>query len=268
MIVGSLFSGIGGLDLGLRWAGFELGWLTEIEVFRRSVLAKNWPGVPIYNDVKEITTDNAIPVDVIAGGFPCQDISWAGRGRGIDYDLPKQEGTGSGLWWEMWRVIRDFRPRYVIAENVPALTHRGLDTVLGSLAEIGYDAEWQTISAAAVGAPHVRERLFIVAYPNIQQVEYVPDERCPQGGKEAPPAGQVDTCEHHGGAIWPKWDGSFTGVLCEPDGVPDRVGQISGFGDSVVPQVGYLVGRAIMDREFRYQRNNSVIYQHFSSRGG
>ena len=166
LTVGSLFSGIGGLDLGLEWAGFETKWFCEIEEFPQKVLKQHWPEVPIYNDVREITADTVIPVDVIAGGFPCQDISWAGIGRGIDYNLSEQEGTRSGLWWEMWRVIRNLRPRYVIAENVPALTHRGLDIVLGSLAEIGYDAEWQTISAASVGAPHIRERVFIVAYPS------------------------------------------------------------------------------------------------------
>lgn len=166
MTVGSLFSGIGGLDLGLEWAGFETKWFCEIEKFPQAVLRKHWPNTPIIEDVRNVTTGNVQRVDVIAGGFPCQDISWAGKGRGIDYDLSEQEGTRSGLWWEMWRVIRDLRPRYVIAENVPALTHRGLDIVLGSLAEIGYDAEWQTISAAGVGAPHIRERVFIVAYPN------------------------------------------------------------------------------------------------------
>ena len=153
------------MDLGLEWAGFETKWFCEIEPFPRKVLEKHWPGVPIIEDVRDVTKGNVQPVDVIVGGFPCQDISWAGKGRGIDYDLSGKEGTRSGLWWEMWRVIRDLRPRYVIAENVPALTHRGLDIVLGSLAQIGYDAEWQTISAASVGAPHIRERVFIVAYP-------------------------------------------------------------------------------------------------------
>lgn len=167
MTVGSLFSGIGGLDLGLEWAGFETKWFCEIEKFPQAVLRKHWPHVPIIEDVRDVKPSESVQrVDVIAGGFPCQDISWAGKGRGIDYDLSEQEGTRSGLWWEMWRVIRDLRPRYVVAENVPALTHRGLDIVLGSLAEIGYDAEWQTISAAGVGAPHIRERVFIVAYPN------------------------------------------------------------------------------------------------------
>lgn len=166
MTAGSLFSGIGGLDLGLEWAGMTPAWFCEIEPYPQQVLTRRWPGVPIINDIRDVTAESVQRVDVIAGGFPCQDISYAGKGRGIDYDLALGEGTRSGLWWEMWRVIRDLGPRYVIAENVAALAGRGLDIVLGSLAEIGYDAEWTTVSAASVGAPHIRERVFIVAYPN------------------------------------------------------------------------------------------------------
>jgi len=207
LTVGSLFSGIGGLDLGLEWAGFETKWFCEIEEFPQRVLKHHWPEVPIYNDVREITADTVIPVDVIAGGFPCQDISWAGIGRGIDYDLSEQEGTRSGLWWEMWRVIRDLRPRYVIAENVPALTHRGLDIVLGSLAQIGYDAEWQTISAASVGAPHIRERVFIVAHANDPrpQGREVLQER----GGQRPSGAGVSQPDWFGGPKGQPWPVSF-----------------------------------------------------------
>jgi DNA (cytosine-5)-methyltransferase 1 len=161
----SLFSGVGGLDLGFEWAGFETVCFCEIEEFPRKVLNKHWPNVPIIEDVRNVTKESVPRVDVIIGGFPCQDISYAGKGAGIDYDLSEQEGTRSGLWWEYWRTIRELRPRYVVAENVSALTNRGLDIVLGSLAQIGYDAEWQIVSAAGVGAAHIRERIFIVAYP-------------------------------------------------------------------------------------------------------
>lgn len=171
MKVLSLFSGIGGLDLGFEWAGFETVCFCEIEEFPRKVLNKHWPNVPIIEDVRNVTRESVPRVDVIIGGFPCQDISYAGTGAGIDYDLSTGEGTRSGLWWEYWRVIRELRPRYVVAENVAALTNRGLDTVLGSLAQIGYDAEWQIVSAASVGAPHIRERIFIVAYPQHGSVQ-------------------------------------------------------------------------------------------------
>jgi DNA (cytosine-5)-methyltransferase 1 len=173
MKVLSLFSGIGGLDLGFEWAGFETVAFCEIEEFPRKVLNKHWPNVPIIEDVRNVTKESVPRVDVIIGGFPCQDISYAGKGAGIDYDLSEQEGTRSGLWWEYWRTIRELRPRYVVAENVSALTNRGLDIVLGSLAQIGYDAEWQIVSAAGVGAAHIRERIFIVAYPSGEYKESI-----------------------------------------------------------------------------------------------
>ena len=277
MTVGSLFSGVGGLDLGLEWAGFETKWFCEIEQFPQQVLKNHWPGVPVYDDVKKIKADAVVPVDVIAGGFPCQDISWAGVGRGINYDLSEQEGTRSGLWWEMWRVIRDLRPRYVIAENVPALTHRGLDIVLGSLAQIGYDAEWQTISAASVGAPHIRERVFIVAYPcGIRSHEPISG----YGHSEVEWAGSGFGCENRifdkvgrkntefgSPDFWPsgEWDAHLATDACisdmgrKPHGIPDSLDtyghRTKGLGNAVVPQVGYLVGRAVMAHAFAQADN-------------
>lgn len=158
MKVGSLFSGIGGIDLGFERAGFEIAWQVEIESFCRRVLAKHWPGVPKYEDVRDVGSANLEWVDVIVGGFPCQDISIAGKGAGL-------EGARSGLWREYARIIGELRPAYAVVENTPALLHRGIDRVLGELAASGYDAEWQCLSAAAFGAPHIRERLFIIAYP-------------------------------------------------------------------------------------------------------
>lgn len=158
-----LFSGIGGFSLGLeRTGGFKTVAFCEIEPFPRKVLAKHWPGVPIYDDVRTLTADrlraDGIAPDVICGGFPCQDISFAGKGAGI-------EGERSGLWSEYARLIGELRPRYVIVENVSALLGRGLDKVLGDLASIGFDAEWHCIPASAVGAPHRRDRIWIVAHP-------------------------------------------------------------------------------------------------------
>jgi len=163
MRVLDLFSGIGGFSLGLERAGFETVAFCEIDKKCHKVLNKHWPGVPIFDDVctltKEALDERGIAVDVICGGFPCQDISLAGKGAGI-------EGERSGLWSEYARLIGELRPRYVIVENVAALLSRGLDRVLGDLAEIGYDAEWHCIPASAVGAPHQRDRIWIVAYPN------------------------------------------------------------------------------------------------------
>jgi DNA (cytosine-5)-methyltransferase 1 len=159
LTVGSLFSGIGGFELGLeRTGGFKTVWQCEIDPFCLKVLEKHWPGVKRFADIKKMGVEEEIPhVDVICGGFPCQDISCAGKGAGIHAER-------SGLWWEMLRVVRLVRPRYVLVENVAALLNRGLDEVLGSLAESGYDAEWQMLSAAEFGAPHIRSRLFIISY--------------------------------------------------------------------------------------------------------
>lgn len=157
---GSLFAGIGGLDLGLERAGWECKWQVEIDPFCRKVLAKHWPDVWRHDDVRTFPpsgTPRDWQVDLIAGGFPCQDVSLAGKGAGL-------EGERSGLWVEYARIIRDLRPRHVLVENVPGLLVRGIDRVLGSLASIGYDAEWACIPAAAVGAPHIRDRVFILAY--------------------------------------------------------------------------------------------------------
>lgn len=157
-----LFSGIGGFSLGLeRTGGFETVAFCEIEPYPRAVLAKHWPGVPCYEDVRTLTADtlrrDGIAVDVICGGFPCQDLSFAGKRAGL-------EGARSGLWREYARLIGELRPRFVIVENVPGLLNLGMGAVLGDLAALGYDATWDCIPASAVGAPHRRDRVWIVAH--------------------------------------------------------------------------------------------------------
>jgi DNA (cytosine-5)-methyltransferase 1 len=160
MTVGSVFTGIGGLDLGFERAGFDVRWMVERDPFCRAVLAKHWPGVPVYPDARMSVGDwrRVEPVDVIIGGFPCQDVSSAGLRRGLT-------GDRSGLWWCLRRAARVVRPRYLVVENVTGLLARGVDTVFGSLARLGFDAEWATIRASDIQAPHRRARVFIVAYP-------------------------------------------------------------------------------------------------------
>ena len=172
-----LFSGIGGFSLGLeRTGGFETVAFCEIEPFPRAVLKEHWPDVPCYEDVRTLTADqlrsDGIAVDVICGGFPCQDISYAGGGAGL-------EGARSGLWSEIARLVSELRPQYVIVENVSALLSRGLGRVLGDLAEIGYDAEWHCIPASAVGAPHIRDRIWIIAYPQHSDTDSAGPHRTP-----------------------------------------------------------------------------------------
>ena len=158
-----LFSGIGGFSLGLERSGnFETSAFCEIEPYCRAVLKKHWPNVTVYEDVKELSKErlaaDGLAIDAICGGFPCQDISTAGRGAGL-------AGERSGLWFEFHRLIKEIKPQVAIIENVSALRSRGLDEVLRSLAEIGYDAEWHCIPASAVGAHHQRDRIWIMAYP-------------------------------------------------------------------------------------------------------
>lgn len=165
-----LFSGIGGFSLGLEaTGGFRTVAFCEQEPFARSVLEKHYPGVPIFPDVRNIRFSNLQAVgignpDVVCGGFPCQDISLAGKGAGLS-------GERSGLWFEFLRIIGETTPRFVIIENVAALRSRGLDQILRGLASIGYDAEWHCIPASALGAPHRRDRVWIVAYPQCAGLE-------------------------------------------------------------------------------------------------
>jgi DNA (cytosine-5)-methyltransferase 1 len=159
-----LFSGIGGFSLAARWlGGIETVQFVEREPFCQRILAKHWPTVPIHDDICTFQPDPG-SADIVCGGFPCQDISQAGKGAGL-------AGSRSGLFYELLRVIRLVGPRYVVLENVAAITYRGMDDVLGALAEAGYDAEWACISAAAVGACHQRDRWWCVAYANHDGVE-------------------------------------------------------------------------------------------------
>lgn len=162
---GSLFAGIGGFDLGFERAGMRCLWQVEKDPFCQKVLAKHWPEVERFEDVKEVGKHNLRTVDVICGGFPCQDVSNAGSRAGI---LPH---TRSGLWFEYKRIICELKPRFVIVENVSALLDRGIDIVLRDLAEVVYNAEWQCIPAAYIGAPHPRDRIFIVSYPNSERLQ-------------------------------------------------------------------------------------------------
>ena len=159
--IGSLFSGIGGLDLGLeRATGARTIWNCEQDEFCRKILAKHWPDATQYSDVHAID-ETVERVDILCGGFPCQDLSVAGRREGL-------AGEKSGLWHEYARIIETLEPNFVFIENVPALRtltgDNGLGKVLGDLIERGYDAEWDCVPAAAVGAPHVRDRIFILAW--------------------------------------------------------------------------------------------------------
>ena len=157
-----IFSGIGGFSIGLEAASMQTVAFCEINPFCQKILKKHWPSVPIFTDITTIDKEDlkALPrIDVIAGGFPCQDISVAGKGGGI-------KATRSGLWKEFARLINEVRPKYAIIENVANLRSTGLISVLQDLWAIGYNAEWHCIPASAFGAPHRRDRIWIIAYPS------------------------------------------------------------------------------------------------------
>jgi DNA (cytosine-5)-methyltransferase 1 len=236
----SLFSGIGGLDLGLDRAGMTCVGQVELDEWCRTVLDRHWPGVLKHDDVRTApawwTAGARPPVHLVAGGFPCQPFSTAGL-RG---------GTGDPRWgWPWFRaVIRAARPAYVLVENVPALLDdaNAFGWLLGDLAEDGFDADWTVLSACALGAPHTRERLFLVAYPAGGHGQH--DLQIPTGVA----AGRAQF-GGAGGVTWP------AGWLPEPDvgrmadGVPKPLvaPQLRGLGNAVVPQVGELIGRLILD---------------------
>jgi DNA (cytosine-5)-methyltransferase 1 len=255
------FSGIGGFSYAAERlvGGYQTVAFVEREPFCQSILRKHWPNVPIYDD---ITTFHPKPgsADVVCGGFPCQDISTAGKQAGI------QQGTRSSLFYELIRVVCLVRPQFVVLENVAAITSNGLDTVLGELAEAGFDAEWACIPASAVGACHRRDRWWLVAYPQGQQrndrgpaYSAGPTRTAAQSGngdgKDAAdsishrPQRQIRLRSHS--ATWPqeglrRLDPSWRGYSSEPvlrygdDGLSDRVAKLKALGNAVVPQVAAI----------------------------
>ncbi|WP_083942814.1 DNA cytosine methyltransferase [Sphingomonas soli] len=234
----SLFAGIGGIDLGLeRTGGFETVALCEFDREAQATLRARFPGVPIYDDVRELTGDrlraDGIRPTAIVGGFPCQDVSLAGGGEGLD-------GARSGLWFHYYRLICDIRPGIIVVENVAALLGRGLGRVLGCLAAIGYDAEWHCIPASYAGARQLRDRVWVVAYPQrhrVQGRQTVTQAWCQQSRAQQL-AGLVQPC------AWPTVSGARdrgTG-----HGIPRGVHRNKQLGNAVNPQLVELIGNAIL----------------------
>jgi DNA (cytosine-5)-methyltransferase 1 len=187
---GSLFAGIGGFDLGLERAGMESAWQVEIHKYCTSVLERHWPGVKRYGDIKQIDPADLEPVDLICGGFPCQPASQAGKQLGIEDDR--------WLWPEFYRILRGLNPRWVMVENVPQLravnAGRAFGEVVGDLASLGYDTEWDCISAAHVGAPHIRDRVWIIGRdPNADSVQQAAQRSLGEGTEAHAAPGSADT---------------------------------------------------------------------------
>jgi DNA (cytosine-5)-methyltransferase 1 len=236
-----LFSGIGGFSLGLeRTGGFETVSFCEIDKFCKKVLAKHWPNVPCHDDITKLTGSMVGEIDVICGGFPCQDISVAGRGAGID-------GERSGLWGEYARIIRELRPRYVIVENVSALLGRGIGRVLGDLAALGYDAEWHCIRGHEIGAPQQRDRIFIAAYAHKIGTERLePFKHLGQDGSWwagcSEDLRKIYESPFGGCDMWPQPLVRRVDVW-----VSDRVDRVGSCGNSIFPKIAEAIGNAILD---------------------
>lgn len=159
LLHGNLFSGIGGIDLGLQWAGFQTAWQVEIDPFANRVLEKYWPSVQRFPDVRSVGKHNLTPVTIISGGSPCQDISIAGKRAGL-------AGERSGLWFEYARVVGELRPDWVLIENVDRLLRTDGDQVLRGMEEEGYTCWPLVLGAWSVGATHRRNRAWILCHAN------------------------------------------------------------------------------------------------------
>lgn len=238
-----LFSGIGGFSLGLeRTGGFETVAFCEIEEYSQKVLAKNWPGVPIYNDVRELTRDKLYEegiteVSVLTGGYPCQPFSLAGNRRG--------ENDDRHLWPEVARLIQEINPDWCIFENVFGHISLGLDQVLSDLEGLNYTAEVFVIPACAVGASHRRDRVWIIAYPNSGSIQ-----KCfKKPGIPSEKGRSFDEYDFLPGITRPaRWE-SPPASFRASDGLPGWVDRVRALGNAVVPQIPEMIGRAILQHE-------------------
>ena len=258
---GSLFSGIGGIDLGFERVGIKTRWQVEQDEHCNRVLEKHWPDVRRYRDIREIDGRNLEPVDIISGGFPCQDISCAGKGKGLS-------GPRSGLFYEMARVVAEARPKYVVIENVPRLTRLGLDIVGEELRLRGYRSlRPLLVEAASVGAPHKRERIFIVAYDQSQGIgrnggcEDVSDTDNTPTARQRKHSGEAypfSESEGFGLGGMSEWWAVEPCVDRMANGIPSRVDRLRGIGNAVVPQVAELIGRILIKaQEGQHNANNN-----------
>ncbi len=232
----SFFAGIGGIDLGLERAGHRCVGQVEIGDYCNRVLEKHWPDVPRWRDIRKVDPNELPKADLWCGGFPCQDISNAGKRAGI-------HGERSGLFFDWMRLVRQVRPRYMLLENVSALLERGLDSVLSELSESGYDAEWDVIPAGAFGANHFRPRLFLVAYPSGDSIKNTLLQ--PASGMRflgcKPGRIPVKTIS------WAHWSADQPRFTEMDDGIPDWPRIVSALGNAVVPQVAECIGRMLQE---------------------
>lgn len=243
MKIGSLFSGIGGLELGLEMAGLgPVLWQVEKDQYCQQVLEKHWPRVKRIKNVEEAGKHNLEPVDLICGGFPCQDISSAGKGGGLS-------GQRSGLWSEFARIVKELRPRWAVVENVGSSSSRWVDPVRVQLERLEYETLPIPMSAQDVGAPHLRSRVFIIAHTERVSLRNEPERRpagWAQGLQAEGEAFALDTSKERrtpGASGW-----TTSPAICRvDDGFPERLDRNKALGNAVVPQCAEVVGHIIQE---------------------
>ena len=265
MNFGSLFSGIGGLDLGLERAGMKCLWQSEINPYASRVLKKHWPATPNLGDINDIDWRTVPTVDLVCGGYPCQPFSTAGSRNGTND--PRH------LWPRFADCIRILRPRFALLENVTGHLSLGFGNVQADLAALGYDAQWDCIPAAAVGAPHLRDRIFVIATrndgmdthgdskPNVALNDFtqpwptpMADTSCKRVGSDRTEttitktrrSRQYNRHRETANVGWEWWQ-TEPNVGRVADGIPNRVDRLRGLGNAVVPQVAEHIGNIIMD---------------------
>lgn len=246
MRVLDLFSGIGGFSVGLERAGMKTIAFCECEEYPRKILKKHWPNVPIYIDVRNLDgKEFRGSVDIVCGGFPCQDLSKAGKQEGF-------KGKRSSLYTEMLRVISECRPKYAIFENVTSLltgeSGRWFAKFLYDLAEIGYDAEWHCISGSAIGTAHHRDRVWIIAYPHSANRKGLDFQKSFFVNSE-----ESRRREHSRAINATLSADDYTRIRTYFDEIPEQLGAVradlKGYGNAVIPDIPEIIGRAIMDYE-------------------
>lgn len=259
-----IFSGIGGFSLGLEAAGMQTVAFCEIDPFCQKILKNHWQSVPVFSDITVLHKEDfkSLPqIDIIAGGFPCQDISIAGKKKGIT-------AKRSGLWKEYKRLINEVRPKYAIIENVANLRSTGLVNVLQDLWEIGYNAEWHCIPASAFGAPHRRDRIWIIAYADSKRLqgyrgfeeispicsqEQVSVYYCSRGIKQwgEEPLGVPRLKDERLNPDWVEW---LMGYPINWTEGGSRKQRLMALGNSVVPLIPEFLGQSII-----HHHNNIII---------
>jgi site-specific DNA-cytosine methylase len=244
---GSLFAGLGGFDLGLRWAGHSTVWQVEINRYCRKILRRHFPYVARFKDIAKCGAKDIAPVDIVTGGFPCVDISPIGKRAGL-------AGKHSRLWWQMHRIICELRPPWVIVENVPALRDRGADEVIDAVEKAGYAVWPLVVGPDAIGAPHRRERVWLVCHDadscDAARAESVRDlsptekrtldkVRRDWSGIQGELAAAIGVDGHQ----------AYGGIMRAVHGIPGELHRLAALGNSCVPQIPMILGSFIRQYE-------------------